>query len=127
MFGSESNFDEQSGLLCSGKRYKRNLESYTLDQNTEYTPLSPKDPESKENPYVRNPPITLQRRSVTPENLSQPKSNAIPSIPVTGQSTPVSSPPHTSSSPPSSPRPAMAHMNDDIKLLVFKGTGSEDP
>ena len=68
MFGSESNFDEQSGLLRSGKRYKRNLESYTLGQNTEYTPLSPDDQESEETPFVRNPPITPQRRSVTPEN-----------------------------------------------------------
>ena len=67
MFGSESDFDEQSGLLRSGKRYKRNLESYTLGQNTEYTP---EDPESEETPFVRNPPITPQRRSVTPENLS---------------------------------------------------------
>ena len=59
MFGSESNFDEQSGLLRSGKRYKRNLESYTLGQNTEYTPLSPEDQESEETPFVRNPPRTL--------------------------------------------------------------------
>ena len=57
MFGSESNFDEQSGFLRSGKRYKRNLESYTLGQNTEYTL---EDPESKENPFVRNPLITPQ-------------------------------------------------------------------
>ena len=55
MFGSESNFDEQSGLLRSGKRYKRNLESYSLGQNTEHTP---EDPESKEKPFVRNSPIT---------------------------------------------------------------------
>ena len=118
MFGSESNFDEQSGLLRSGKIYKRNLESYTLGQNTEYTPLSPEDPESEETPSVRNPPTTPSQRSVTPENPSQPKSNPSPSIPVTGQSTPVSSSP---------PRSTMAHMTDDIKLPVFKGTGSEDP
>ena len=57
MFGSESNFDEQSVLLRSGKRYKRNLESYTLGQNTKYTP---EDPESEETPFVRNPTITPQ-------------------------------------------------------------------
>ena len=113
MFGSESNFDEQSGLLRSGKRYKRNLESYT-----EYTPLSSEDPKYEETPSVRNPPITPPRRSVTPENPSQPESNPSPSIPVAGQSTPVSSPP---------PQSTMAHMTDAIKLPVFKGTGSKDP
>ena len=118
MFGSESDFDEQSGLLQSGKRYKRNLESYTLGQNTEYTPFSPEDPESEETPSVRNPPITPPRRSVTPENLSQPESNPSSSIPIIGQSTPVSSSP---------PRSTMAHMTNDIKIPVFKGTGSEDP
>ena len=68
MFASESDFDEKSGLLRSGKRYKRNLESYTLGQNTGYSPLIPKDPESEETPFVRNPPITPQRRSATPGN-----------------------------------------------------------
>ena len=115
MFASESDFDEQSGLLWSGKRYKRNLESYTLGQNTEYMP---DDPEYEETRFVRNPPITPQRRSATPGNPSQSSSNPSPSIPVAGQSTPVSSPP---------PQSAMAHMTDDIKLPVFKGTGSEDP
>ena len=66
MFGSESDFDEQSGLLRSGKRYKRNLESYTLGQNTGYSPLSPEDPKSEETPFVRNPPITSQRKYVIP-------------------------------------------------------------
>ena len=60
MFGNESDFDEQSGLLHNGKRYNRNLGSETLGQNTDYTPLSPKESESKETPFVRNPPITLQ-------------------------------------------------------------------
>ena len=60
MFSSESDFNEQSGLLRSGKIYKRNLESYTLSQNTDYTPLSPEESESKETPFVRNPPITPQ-------------------------------------------------------------------
>ena len=70
MFGSESTFDEQSGLLRSGKIYKRNLKSYTLGQNTEYTPLHPKYFESQETSFVRNPPITLQSRPVSPENPS---------------------------------------------------------
>ena len=118
MFGSESNFDKQSGLLQSGKRYKRNLESYTLGKNTEYTPLCLEKLELEETPFIRNPPITPRRRSVTPENPSQSKSNPSPSIPVTGQSTLVSSPP---------PQSTMAHMTDDIKLPVFKGTGSKDP
>ena len=58
MFGSESDFDEQSGLLCNSKRYKKTLGSYILGQNTDYTSLSPE--ESEENPFVRNPPITPQ-------------------------------------------------------------------
>ena len=118
MFGSESDFDEQSGLLRIGKRYKRNLESYTLGQNTEYTPLIPEDPKSEETPFVRNPLITPQHRSITLENPSQSESDPSSSIHVAGQSTPVSFPP---------PRSTMAHMGDDIKLPVFKGTGSEDP
>ena len=81
MFGSESNFEEKSGLLWSGKRYKRNLESYTLGQNTKYMP---EDPESEETPFVRNPPITPQWRSVTSENPSQSRSNPSPIIPVAG-------------------------------------------
>ena len=117
MFRSESNFDEQSGWMRSGKRYKRDLESYTLSQDTEYTPLSPKDPRSEETPFVRNPPVTPQQRSVTLENPSQSESNPSPSIPVAGQSTLVSSPP---------PQSTMAHMMDDIKLLVFKGTRLDD-
>ena len=70
MFGSESDFNEQSGLLRNDKRYQRPLGSYTLDQNTDYTSLSPEDSESEETPFVGNPPITPQRRSVIPENLS---------------------------------------------------------
>ena len=121
MFGGESDFDEQSGLLRSGKIYKRNFGSYTLGQNTE------EDSKSEETSYVRNPPTTPQRRSVTPEKLSQSKSNPSSSIPVTGQSTPVQSPTPTSYPPPNPPRSTMAHLIDDIKLPVFKGTGSEDP
>ena len=70
MFESESDFDEQSGLLRSGKRYKITFGSYTLGHNTEYTPLIPEEPESEETPFVRNPPITPQRRSITPEKPS---------------------------------------------------------
>ena len=58
MFESESEFDEQSGLLHNGKRYKRTLESYIRGQNTDYTPVSPEEYESKETPFVRNLPIT---------------------------------------------------------------------
>ena len=58
MFGSESDFDEQSGLLRNGKRYKRTLGSYILGQNTDYTSLSLEESESEENPFVGNPPIT---------------------------------------------------------------------
>ena len=58
MFESESDFDEQSGFLRSSKRYKRNFGSFTLGQNTDYTPLSPEESECEETPFVRNPPIT---------------------------------------------------------------------
>ena len=97
MIGSD--FDEQSGLLQSGKRYKRDLGSYILGQDTEYTPLSPHDSESTETPSVRNPPVTPQPRPVIPENLSQSESKPSPSIPVTGHSTPASSPPPPHPSP----------------------------
>ena len=100
MFGSESDFVEQSGLLRSGKRYKRNFASYTLVQNTEYSAVSLADSEPEETPSVGNPPVTPQRRSVIPKNPSQSASNPSPSIPVAGQSTPVSSHPPKSSPPP---------------------------
>ena len=93
MVASENTFDEQSGLLRSGKRYKQNFESYTLGQNTESNPVSPAASEPEETPYVGNPPVTPQRRPIIPENLSQSESNPSPSIPVAGQSTPVSPPP----------------------------------
>ena len=70
MFGIESDCDEQSGLLRNSKRYKRTFGSYTLCQNTNYTPLSPEESESEETPFVRNPPITPQCRSVIPKNPS---------------------------------------------------------
>ena len=59
MFASESDFDEQSGLLRSGKKYKRDLVSYILGQDTEYTPLRLDESELVETPSIRNPPITL--------------------------------------------------------------------
>ena len=52
MFGSESDFDEQSGLLRNGKRYKRTLGSYILRQNIDYTSLSPEEYESEETPQT---------------------------------------------------------------------------
>ena len=118
MFGSESTFDEQSVLLWNGKRYKKKFESYTLGQNTESNLASPAASDPEETPSVGNPPVTPQRRPIIFENPSQSESNPSPSIPVAGQSTPVSSPP---------PRFTMAQMIGDIKLPVFKGTGSEDP
>ena len=116
MIGSDWDCDEQSGLLQNDKRYKRDLGS-----STEYTHLSSKTYESAEVPSVRNPPITPQQRPIIPENLLQSESNPSPSIPVAGQSSPASS---NHSSPL---RSQMAHVHDDIKLPVYKGTGSEDP
>ena len=84
MFGSESDFDEESGFLRNGKRYKRTLGSYTLGQNTDYTSLSLEESESEETPFLRNPPITPQRRPVIPENPLQSESNPSPSSPITG-------------------------------------------
>ena len=60
MFETESDFDEQSGLLRNGKRYKRTFGSHTLGQNIDYTSLSPEESESKETLFFRNPPITPQ-------------------------------------------------------------------
>ena len=88
--------------------------------------MIPADSKPEETPSIRNHPVTPQQRSVLLENQSQSKSKPSPSILVAGQSTPVSSPPPTTS-PPLPPRSTIAHMNDDIKLPVFKGTGSEDP
>ena len=104
-------------VCCEVKRYKRDFGSYTLGQNTKYTPVSSADLTLDETPSVGNPSVTPQQRPVIPENPSQSESHPSLSIPVAGKSTPVSSP----------PRSVMAHMNDDIKLPVFKGTGSEDP
>ena len=101
MVVSDNTFDEQSGLLRSGKKYKRNFESYTLGQNTESNPVSPAVSEPEENPSAENPPVTPQRRPIIPENPSQSESHPSSSIPIAGQSTPVSSPPPSTSPPPS--------------------------
>ena len=116
MIESDWDSDDQSGLLRNDKIYKRDL-----GPSTEYTPVRPQSSESAEAPSVRNPLITPQQRPIIPENLSQSESNPSPSIPVAGQSSPASS------NPSSPPRSQMAHVHDDIKILVFKGTGSEDP
>ena len=92
MFASESTFNEQSGLLRSGKRYKRNFESYTLGQNTESNPVSPAASEPEETLSIGNPPVTPQWRPIIPENPSQYESNPSLSIPVGGKFTLVSSP-----------------------------------
>ena len=73
MFASESTFDEQSGLLRSGKKYKRNFESYTLGQNTESNPVSPAASKLEETPSIGNPQVTPQRRPIIPEISSQSK------------------------------------------------------
>ena len=60
MFASDTPFDEQSGLLRSGKRYKRDFDSYSLGQATVFSSVNPKESDSEENPSVGNPPVTLQ-------------------------------------------------------------------
>ena len=84
MFASDNTFDEQSGLLQSGKRYKRYFGSYSLGQPTEYSPKNPTDFEPEETLSVGNPPVTSQRRPVIPENPSQYESHPSPSIPIAG-------------------------------------------
>ena len=84
MFASENTFDEKSGLLRSGKRYKRDFRSYSQGQHIEYSPVSLVDSEPKETPSIGNPPVTPQRRPVIPQNPSQSESNPSLSIPVAG-------------------------------------------
>ena len=124
MFASDNTFDEQSGLLRSGKRYKRDFDSYSLGQATASSPVNSEESGSEEIPSLGNPPVTPQRSLVTPEIPSQSDSQPSPSIPATGQYVPVTPSPSTSYPPP---RTAMAHLADDIKLPIFKGMGSEDP
>ena len=121
MFASDNTFDEQSGLLRSGKRYKRDFDSYSLGQAIASSPINPEESDSEENPSVGNPPVTPQRSPVTPEIPSQSDSQPSPSIPATGQSVLVNPSPSTSCPPP---RTDMAHLVDDIKLPIFKVTGS---
>ena len=93
MFASDTPFDEQSGLLRNGKRYKRGFDPSPLVQATTSTPVNPKASDSEENPSVGNPPVTPPRRSATPEFPLQSESQPGPSIPATGQSAPQ--PPET--------------------------------
>ena len=65
MFASDNTFDEQSGLLRSGKRYKRDFDSYPLGQATVYSPVNLVESDSEETPLVGNPPVTPQRCPVT--------------------------------------------------------------
>ena len=58
MFGRKSDFDEQSGLLRCGKRYKRNFGFYSLGQGITYNLLSQGESESKETPLFGNPLVT---------------------------------------------------------------------
>ena len=103
MFASENPFDEQIGLLRSGKRYKIDFGSYSQGQHTKYPPVNPAD--SEETPFVGNPPVTPQRRPIIPENPSQSESNPSPSSLVVGQSTSESSLPPVTSIPPPPPPP----------------------
>ena len=66
MFASESTFDEQSGLLRSGKRYKRNFESYTLGQSTESNPVILAASEPEETPSVGNPSVNPAAKTYYP-------------------------------------------------------------
>ena len=70
MFASDNTFVEESGLLQSGKRYKRDFGSYSLVQDTAPSPVNPEESDPEENPSVGNPPDTPQRSPVTPELLS---------------------------------------------------------
>ena len=126
MFASDNTFAEQSGLLRSGKRYKRDFGSYSSVQDTVPSPVNPEELDPEENPSSGTPPVTPQRSPVIPAKPSQSESHPSPSIPVASQSTPVNSPLPTPCPPPNPPRSTMAHLTDDIKLLVFQGTGSED-
>ena len=124
MFASDNTFDEQSGLLWSRKRYKRDFDSYSLGQDTASSLVNSEEPGSEEIPSLGNPPVTPQRSPVTPESPSQSDNQPSLSIPATGQSASVNPPPSTSCPPPNPPRTAMAHLADDIKLPIFKGMGS---
>ena len=127
MFASDTLFDEQSGLLRNGKRYKRNFDPSPLSQVTTSTLVNPEESDFEDNPSVGNPLVTSQRRSPTPDIPSQSKNQPGSSIPATGQSAPANPPPSTACPPPKPSRNSMAHLVDDIKLPIFKGTGSEDP
>ena len=84
MFASDNTFDEQSGLLRSGKRYKRDFGSYSQGRHTEYPPENPTDSAPKEFPSVDHPSLTPHRRPIFPEKPSQSESNPSSSIPIAG-------------------------------------------
>ena len=127
MFASDNTPAAHTSLPRSGKGYKRDFKSYSLGQDTAPSPINSEDSDPEDNPSFGNPPVTPQRSSVTPEIPSQSDCQPSPSIPTTGQSASVKPPPSTSCPPPNPPKTAMAHLADDIKLPIFKGTGSEDP
>ena len=127
MFVSATLSDEQRGLLGNGKRYKWNFSPSSLSPVTTSTPVNPEESDSAHNPGVENPPATPQRRSATPDIPPQSESQPGSSIPTTGQPARANPPPSTANPLPKTAQNPMAHLVDDIKLPIFKGTGSEDP
>ena len=119
MFASDTPFDEQSGLLQNGKRYKRDFDPSSLGQVIASTPVNPDESDPEDDPSVGNPPVTPQRRSPTPDIPSQSESQPSSSIPATGQSSPANPPPAIACPPPTPSRNSMAHLVDDIKLPIF--------
>ena len=122
MFASENTFGTPTGLPQSEQRSKRSFESYSSEQTTALPPNSPSQADSE-----GHPPTTPQRRFVTPKVRPQCARQPSPSIPTRGQPNPVNPPLSKAFPPPQPPKPNMAHLADDIKLPIFKGTGSEDP
>ena len=127
MFVSDNTPAMHSSLPQSGKGYKRDFESYSLGQDTTPSPINSEDSDLEDNPSFGNPLVTPQRSSINPKIPLQFDSQPSPCIPATGQSAPVNPLPSTPCPPPNPPRTAMAHLVDDIKLPIFKGTGSKDP
>ena len=127
MVASATLSDEQRGLLRNGKRYKPNFSPSPVSQITVPTPVKPEESHSAHHPEIENPPATPQRRPATPDIPPQSESQPDSSIPTTGQSARANIPPSTASPLPKTARNPMAHLLDDIKLPLFKGTGSEDP
>jgi len=105
MFGRKSDYDEQSGILRSGKQYKRSFGAYSLGQDSGYSSLSQEESESEETPLFSNPPITPQRQTVIQGTSSQSDNFPPQSDPVTVQFPSVSSTP-ASPYPSSLPLPS---------------------